>query len=130
VPPLMAKRAHAVIYIEDSDEEERKPKRQRKTHNTHFHIDLTKVTNNLELPARLLSTQACTIDFEVYFTQVADYLFNDVALFLDGGRVSCRIVETEFYLTTTNDVHADPFTHCHPLHAKHGQWYFHQNQTR
>jgi 3-methyladenine DNA glycosylase Mpg len=122
------KRAHEVIVIDDSDEEV--PVKKQRIAPKPAEVTTEKVSNNLILPARLLTKQTTMLDFEEHFTHIADYLFNKVALCLKGTQTMCRIVEIEFYLTTHDDVHADPFTHCHTLHHTHGQWYFHQNQTR
>jgi hypothetical protein len=36
-----------------------------------------------------------------------------------------RIAEVEFYLKN-EDAHKDTFTHCDPIQAKNGKWYFHR----
>ncbi|KAL0487577.1 hypothetical protein AKO1_000334 [Acrasis kona] len=88
------------------------------------------ISSRIKLPARLLNQHISPIEFEDHFTSISEYLFNNVILYVNGGRQRCRILEVEFYLTTQSDIHPDPFTHCHPLHGRHAQWYFHQSVER
>jgi hypothetical protein len=77
-----------------------------------------------------LTSLETVISIEQRMRQMADYLMNNVALFINGGKLRCRIAEIEFYLTTKDTSHKDPFSHCHPLQLRKGQWYFHQSTDK
>jgi hypothetical protein len=105
------------------------------------HIDLTKsIRENLLLPLTLTEEvqdvkQHRSYEWEKPLRNIAEYLMNEVVLCVrnDTGVITrFRLAEIEFYATTKNreHMHEDPFSHCHPLQASAGVWYFHQSLSK
>ncbi|CAJ0753131.1 6089_t:CDS:2, partial [Entrophospora sp. SA101] len=66
------------------------------------------------------------------FKKIAEYLINDVILYLPKNK-KYQIIELEFYFNTlennSNDnalLHCDPYSHQHEHQKTSGEWYFHR----
>nr|CAG8515155.1 10673_t:CDS:2 [Entrophospora candida] len=66
------------------------------------------------------------------FKKIAEYLINDVILYLPKNK-KYQIIELEFYFNTLENnsnnnvlLHCDPYSHQHEHQKTSGEWYFHR----